>query len=85
MTSVLRMASSMTFDEWLHLQRRKQRIRQADLAEALGLSHQTVSSWERGDSIPRLTPPQMRILCEKLDCSFDELVQYFPIPEATAS
>jgi transcriptional regulator with XRE-family HTH domain len=75
--------STMTFSEWLCFKRKRSRIRQKDLASALGLSKQTVSSWETGDSFPKLTPLQMQILCEKLDCSLNELASYQALAEAS--
>ena len=75
--------SAMTFSEWLRFKRQRSRVRQKDLAELLGLSPQTVSAWETGESIPKLTPLQMQILCEKLNCSLDELAQYQALAEAS--
>ncbi|MBD1843390.1 helix-turn-helix transcriptional regulator [Cyanobacteria bacterium FACHB-63] len=73
--------TTLTFGEWLRVKRQRKGDRQKDLARALKLSTQTVSSWENDDSIPKLTPLQMRILCNQLDCSLDELAQYQEIAE----
>jgi DNA-binding XRE family transcriptional regulator len=66
-----------TFADWLLLKRRKKGIRQEDLAKALAISHQTVSSWETGRGIPKLNPRQMKILCEMLGCAMEELAEAF--------
>jgi transcriptional regulator with XRE-family HTH domain len=67
----------MTFADWVHLQRRRIGIRQEDVAEAVGISPQTVSAWETGRSIPKLNPRQMKVLCEQLNCDLEELVEAF--------
>lgn len=72
----------LTFAEWLLLKRRKKRIRQEDLAKALAISHQTVSTWETGRGIPKLNPHQMQILCENLDCALEELAEAFANSES---
>nr|WP_223257493.1 helix-turn-helix transcriptional regulator [Phormidesmis priestleyi] len=51
----------MTFSERLRFKRQRSRVRQKDLVEMLGLSPQTVSAWETGRSLPKLTPLQMQI------------------------
>ncbi|WP_244913156.1 helix-turn-helix transcriptional regulator [Phormidesmis priestleyi] len=53
--------SAMTFSERLRFKRQRSRVRQKDLVEMLGLSPQTVSAWETGRSLPKLTPLQMQI------------------------
>lgn len=72
----------MTFAEWLLLKRRKKGIRQEDLAKALDLSHQTISTWETGRGIPKLNPQQTKILCEKLDCALEDLADAFANSES---
>lgn len=67
---------SVTFAEWLMLKRRQVGLRQIDVAEKLGKSHKTVSSWERGEAVPRLTPKEMQVLCEILSCTLADLAQY---------
>ncbi len=53
--------------------RERQLLTQAQLAARMGLMrHQTISSWERGDSRPR--PSSMAKLCAALDVSSDELL-----------
>ncbi len=67
----------MDFGDWLLLKRRKRKISQADLANALGISHQTASGWETQRGFPRLNPRQTKIFCEMLGCSLEELAEAF--------
>lgn len=48
------------------------KMRQADLAEAIGTSMQTVSNWETGNRVPRADV--LQDLCKALDCSSDYLL-----------
>jgi transcriptional regulator with XRE-family HTH domain len=53
---------------------RKQRnLSQRDIAQALGITDQTVSNWEQGRSEPRLTIRQTALLCRILDCNLSDL------------
>ncbi len=53
---------------------RKQRsLSQRDIAQALGITDQTVSNWEQGRNEPRLTIRQVVLLCRILDCSLGAL------------
>ena len=45
----------------------------ADLATALEVRERTIFYWLSGERIPRFTLPQVRALCDFLECSFDEL------------
>ena len=59
--------------------RRRARITQQELAAAIGLrSDQTVSDWESGKRIPRLTPEQTYVICQVLNCSLEEFKNAFP-------
>lgn len=48
------------------------RMRQSDLAAAVGASTQTVSNWETGQRVPRAD--MLRDLCIALRCSSDYLL-----------
>ncbi|WP_373541529.1 helix-turn-helix transcriptional regulator [Chamaesiphon sp.] len=43
------------------------------MAQALGITDQTVSNWEQARSEPRLTIRQVVLLCRVLDCSLTDL------------
>ena len=49
---------------------------QRQVAEAVGVTVQTVSNWETGRRIPTLTPGQTLKLCEALECTLEELAFY---------
>lgn len=67
---------TMTYSEWLRLKRGRSQLSQDELADAIGISKQTVSNWETGKSIPKLTPRQTLILCDKLGCSLNDLAGF---------
>lgn len=48
-------------------------LTQRQVGEALGKTDQTVSNWENGIRVPRLTPPETLKLCKVLNCSLEEL------------
>ncbi len=53
--------------------RKQHDLSQRDIAQALGITDQTVSNWEQGRSEPRLTIRQIVLLCRILDCSLTDL------------
>jgi DNA-binding XRE family transcriptional regulator len=63
----------LSFSQWFLLKRRELGLTQDDVAEALGISGQTVSNWERGRSIPTLTIDQVKTLCKLLRCSLEDI------------
>lgn len=48
------------------------KMRQLDLADAIGVSDQTISNWEVGIRTPKAD--LLRELCSKLNCSADYLL-----------
>jgi DNA-binding XRE family transcriptional regulator len=48
-------------------------LTQKDIADALGVTEQTVRNWEHGKAVPRLTIPQMKILCRLLKCPIEDV------------
>ena len=53
---------------------------QKQLAEALGVTEATVSNWESGRSVPKLTPVQYKKLLEILQITSAELPDQFGYP-----
>lgn len=52
-------------------------LTQRQLADVLGVTISTVSNWERGVQVPRLTFWQTQKLMNACQCSIDELVDAF--------
>lgn len=52
-------------------------ITQKQLAEGLGVTEATVSNWEAGRSVPKLTPIQYKKLLEILQITSAELPDQF--------
>ncbi|NWF62284.1 MAG: helix-turn-helix transcriptional regulator [Fischerella sp.] len=52
-------------------------LTQKQIADAVGLTDQTVSNWERGVNVPRLTLRQTVKLCEITKSSVEELANLF--------
>ncbi len=64
----------MSWSEDILRLRRRLNLTQREVAQAIGVTDQTVSNWETGVYKPRLTPKQTRALCVILNCTLDELV-----------
>lgn len=56
----------------IHL-RKRLNLTQRQVAEALGVTDQTVSNWEQGRSEPKLTFKQVKVLCQIFQCSLEDL------------
>lgn len=52
-------------------------LTQRQIANVVGVTDQTVSNWERGIHLPRLTPRQMANLCKSINKTLDELADIF--------
>jgi DNA-binding XRE family transcriptional regulator len=48
-------------------------LTQKQVADQLKMTVQTISNWETGVRVPRLTPKQTLILCRVLECTLEEL------------
>lgn len=60
------------------VERRKQlNLTQKQVGDALGITSRTVQSWELGENVPRLTLDKTLRLCRVLNCTLEELVEYF--------
>jgi len=57
--------------------REKAGLSQEGLARIVGVSGKTVSNWERGISVPSMTVPQIKALCEALNVTLSELPDDF--------
>jgi len=57
-------------------------LTQKQIADAVGVTDQTVSNWERGVYSPRLTPRQTANLCKMINLSIEELANLFDATEA---
>lgn len=73
------------FESLLMKLRLLQGISQEKLADALGVTKHTVSNWEVGRSIPRLTPRQYKALLRKLQITSDQLPNDFGPQEQRVS
>lgn len=62
-------------NERIALIRRQLGLTQRRLAEAIGVTDQSVCNWERGVYPPTLTPEQTLALCKVFQCSLEELVK----------
>lgn len=63
----------MSAGERLMNLRKRLALTQRQVAQAVGVTDQTVSNWEQGVYKPRLTPTQTLALCQVLQCSLEEL------------
>lgn len=70
-------SSKLSFPQWLKLRRDMAELRQLDIAEAVGVTVQAVSTWEKGTSTPALNPRQTQQLCLVLNITFAELLKGF--------
>ena len=64
--------------------RKRVGLRQQDLANAVGVRQATISDWERGATIPHLTPLETLSLTRALQCTLEELVEAFNQKKGTA-
>lgn len=52
-------------------------LTQRQVADSVGVTDQTVSNWERGIHVPRLTLRQTIKLCEVMNLTVQELAELF--------
>lgn len=65
----------LTFPQWFKLVRQRAGVSQRAIADALGVSVQTVGNWEGERSVPTLNPEQMEKLCALLGVSLETLAR----------
>lgn len=56
-------------------------LTQKQIADAVGVTDQTVSNWERGVYVPKLTLRQTSRLCKVLSLSIDELADLLEVKQ----
>ncbi len=56
----------------------RKRVRNKDLAEALGITENSVYRLRKVDEMPRLAPERLNGICAKLNCQPGELLEYVP-------
>jgi putative transcriptional regulator len=56
----------------------RKRVRNKNLAEALGITENSVYRLRKVDEMPRLTPERLNGICKALDCQPGELLEYVP-------
>lgn len=56
--------------------RKRLGLTQKQVADAIGVTDQTVSNWEAGRFEPRLTISQTQALCRVLQCPLEELPSF---------
>ncbi len=59
------------------MRRKRLKLTQKDLSDAIGISVRSISHWEQGTHLPRLTPKQFSDLCRVLECSIHDLAGDF--------
>jgi DNA-binding XRE family transcriptional regulator len=62
----------MKFPQWLKHHRRKAGLTQSKLGEILGISRQSVNSWEAG-RVATFSIKQIQLLCKALGCNAGDL------------
>lgn len=56
----------------------RKRVRNKDLAEALGITENSVYRLRRVDEMPRLMPERLNGICKALNCQPGDLLVYEP-------
>jgi len=56
----------------------RKRVRNKDLAEALGITENSVYRLRKVDQMPRLTPERLNGICKALNCQPGDLLVYEP-------
>lgn len=62
-----------SFGEKLKKYRDALNVTQRQIADCLGVTVTTVQNWESGRHIPKMTPNQMKALCDLLNVTLEDL------------
>lgn len=54
--------------------RQRAGLTQQELADAIGVTQKTISVWEKGSVMPKLTFEQTKQMMDLLNCTLDELI-----------
>lgn len=73
MATYLEEAVKLTFGQWLLVRRKELKLSQGAIAEALGITRQSVGAWEKGEAKPSLSIDQTKALCRLLQVTLDEI------------
>lgn len=66
------MLNSQLIGSYISKIRKEKDLTQVELAEKLNISHQAVSKWEKGDSIPDVST--LILIAEEFNCSVDDIL-----------
>ncbi|ESA38102.1 transcriptional regulator [Leptolyngbya sp. Heron Island J] len=66
-------------DEFVN-RRKELKLRQQDVADALGVTTRTVQKWESGEHIPEFSPDKMADFCRLFQVDIDGLAAIFRQP-----
>lgn len=62
----------MKFNQWLRQSRKRVKLTQSQLGQAIGVTRQTINNWEQGKT-PTFYIKQLQDLCKALKCSFYDI------------
>ncbi|NEO99330.1 MAG: helix-turn-helix transcriptional regulator [Symploca sp. SIO2E9] len=65
----------VSFGDKIKKRRESLNFTQRQLALKLDMTVTTVQNWESGRHIPKLTPKQMKLLCDLLNFTLEELAE----------
>ena len=62
----------------LHQLMSERRCTNNELAQVLGVHSNTVARWHRTNEMPSINGTSLNIICETLDCTPSDLIEYTP-------
>ena len=60
----------------------REKCKNCELAEALGMNPSSVSRLKRMDTMPQLTHDRLNAICNKLRCRVADLLEFYPDHDA---